>query len=132
MEPFEDAEKSLGAFGVHLQIGTKRLNSILGKDGVKFIRLENPLRLRLRFGGKRVSLYLDKMQQLVRVSGLGLEGDYQFDPYAAVPALINLSRLSTEAGYGEALTPSSLLKLLAQDAQLAKPAHLDALGPLQL
>ncbi len=62
--------------------------------------------------------------------GLGLDGEYQFDPGAAVPALINLSKLSTEAGYGEPLTPSRLLKTIAADAELPRPAHLDALGPI--
>ncbi len=128
---FEDAAVSLRAFGGSLQVGAKRLNSILGKEGVKFIRVEDPLRLRLRFGNKRVSLDLDEVRQLVRVAGLGLEGEYQFDPDAPVPALINLSKLSTEAGYGEPLTASSLLKLIAQDAELPRPAHLDSSGPLQ-
>ncbi len=129
---FEDAGASLRAFGGNLQVGAKRLNSILGKDGVKFIRVENPLRLRLRFGSKRVTLDLDEVQQLVRVAGLGLEGEYQFDPDAPVPALINLSKLSTEAGYGDPLTASSLLKVISQDAELPRPAHLDSSGPLQL
>ncbi len=132
MGPFEDAEGSLRGFGANLQVGTKRLNSILGKDGVKLIRLDKPLRLRLRFRNKRVSLDLDEVQQLVRVTGLSLQGEYQFDPDAAVPTLINLSKLSTEAGYGEPLTASSLLKLIAEDAELPRPAHLDSSGPLQL
>ena len=59
-----------------------------------------------------------------------LEGEWQFDPSAAVPSLINLSKISTEAGYGEALTPSSLLKLIADDAELEPPAHLQGPGPL--
>ncbi len=127
-----DAADSLSVLARNLQLGTGRLNSILGKKGVKFIRLEKPLRLRLRFGTKRISLDLDEVQQLVRVQGMGLEGEYQFDANAPVPALINLSKLSTEAGYGEPLTASSLLKLIAQDAELARPAHLDGVGPLQL
>lgn len=129
---FEDAEGSLSAFGANLHVATKRLNSILGKDGVKFIRLDKPLRLRLRFRDKRVSLDLDEVQQLVRVVGMGLEGEYQFDPDALVATLINLSKLSTEAGYGEPLTASSVLKLIAQDAELPRPAHLDSSGPLLL
>jgi len=48
-----------------------------------------------------------------------------------VPALINLSKLSTEAGYGVPLTPSALLKVIAQDAELPRPAHLDEPGPLR-
>ncbi len=128
---FYDAAESLTAFGTELQVGAKRLNTILGKDGMRFIRLEKPLRLRLRFRGKRVSLDLDERQQLVRIAGLDLAGEYQFDPSASIPSLINLSRISTEAGYGEALTASSLLKLIAQDAELPRPAHLDSSGPLQ-
>jgi hypothetical protein len=49
-----------------------------------------------------------------------------------VPSLINLSKLSTEAGYGEGLTGNAFLKVLAQDAELPRPAHLDGAGPLQL
>jgi hypothetical protein len=128
---FEDAEQAFSAFGAQLQSGCKRLNSILGeRNGVKFVRLEKPLRLRVRFGEKRVSLDLDEVHQLVRATGLGLEGEWQFDPSATVPSLINLSKISTEADYGEALTPSSLLKLIAQDAELPRPPHLDGPGPL--
>jgi hypothetical protein len=128
---FEDAESAFGVFGAQLQMGTKRLNSILGeRAGVKFIRLEKPPRLRLRFGDKRVSLDLDEVHQLVRVTGLGLEGEWQFDPDAQVPSLINLSKISTEADYGQALTPSSLLKQIAQDAELPRPPHLNGPGPL--
>lgn len=128
---YEDAESAFAAFGVQLQMASKRLNSILGeRNGVRFIRLEKPLRLRLRFGEKRVSLDLDQVRQLVRVLGLGLDGEWQFDAEKAVPSLINLSKLSTEAGYGEALTPSSLLKLIAQDAELPRPPHLNGPGPL--
>jgi hypothetical protein len=104
----------------------------LGKPGVTFVRLERPLRIRLRFGEKRVGLDLDVERQLVLVRGLALDGEYQFDSSASVPALINLSKLSTEEGYGEALTPSRLLKTIAQDAELPRPAHLDGLGPLSL
>ena len=109
------------------------MNSILGSgSGLKFIRLEKPLRIRLRMGEHRVSLDLDEVAQLVRISGLGLEGEYQFDPQSPVPALINLSKISTEAGYGEALTPASLLKIVAKDAELPRPAHLSGPGPIPL
>jgi hypothetical protein len=129
--PFEDAESAFAAFGERLQAGSKRLNAILGeRNGVKFVRLERPPRLRLRFRGSRTSLDLDEVRQLVRVSGNGLDGEYQFDPEATVPSLINLSKISTEAGYGEALTPSSLLQLVAQDAELPRPPHLEGSGPL--
>jgi hypothetical protein len=79
-----------------------------------------------------VSLDLDDVHQLVRIAGAALDGEYQFDPGAATPALINISKISTEAGYGEALTASSLLKLIASDAELPRPSHLDGSGPLQL
>ncbi|HEY5340951.1 MAG TPA: hypothetical protein VIK27_07990, partial [Candidatus Aquilonibacter sp.] len=128
----EDAQESLAAFYRRLLDGTKRLNAILGEGAVKVIRLERPLRVRVRFADKRVSLNLDEVQQLVRVTGLDLDGDYQFDLSAGVPALIDISKISTEAGYGEALTASSLLKLIAQDAELPRPSHLDGSGPLQL
>jgi hypothetical protein len=127
-----DAGKALEAFASALALAVRRLNSILGKPGVTFVRLEKPLRVRLRFADKRVGLDLDQARQLVVVRGLELDGEYQFDPSASVPALINLSKLSTEAGYGEALTPSRLLKTIAQDAELPRPAHLDGLGPLTL
>jgi hypothetical protein len=128
---YEDAESAFDAFGELLQAGAKRLNSILGeRNGVKFVRLERPPRLRLRFGEKRVSLDLDEVHQLVRVSGIGFEGEWQFEPEAPVPSLINLSKISTEEGYGEPLTPSSLLKTIAQDAELPRPPHLDGSGPL--
>ncbi len=127
-----DAASALGAFANALQLAVRRLNSILGKPGVTFVRLEKPLRLRLRFAEKRVELNLDMDRQLVVVRGLDLDGEYQFDPSSGVPALINLSKLSTEEGYGEALTPSRLLKTIAQDAELPRPAHLDGLGPLSL
>lgn len=128
---YDDAESAFAAFGDLLQAGTKRLNAILGeRNGIKFIRLQKPPRLRLRFGEKRVSLDLDEVHQLVRVDGLGMNGEWQFEPQAAVPSLVNLSKVSTEEGYGEALTPSSLLKTIAQDAELPRPPHLDSSGPL--
>ena len=126
------AAASLSAFADALAVGAKRLNSILGKDGVTFVRLEKPLRVRLRFRDKRVRLDLDEARQLVIIAGLGLDGEYQFDSGAATPALINLSMLSTDAGYGDALTPNVVLKTIAQEAELARPAHLDAMGPIKL
>jgi hypothetical protein len=126
-----DAAASLAAFAEALGVGTRRLNSILGKNGITFVRLENPLRVRLRFGEKRVALDLDEGRQLALVRGLGLDGEYQFDAGSDVPALINLSKLSTEAGYGVPLTPSTLLKTIAEDAQLPRPAHLDEPGPMR-
>ncbi len=126
-----DAAGSLAAFAEAAQLGARRLNSILGKDGLTFVRLERPLRVRLRFRGKRVALDLDEARQLVVVTGAGLDGDYQFDANAGTPSLINLSKLSTEPGYGELLTPTLLLKTLAKDAELPRPSHLDGLGPLQ-
>jgi hypothetical protein len=129
--PFDDAASAFAAFGSQLHMAAKRLNAILGeRSGVKFIRLEKPPRLRLRMSGKRVSLDLDEVHQLVRIAGLDLDGEYQFDPEAAVPSLINLSKISTEAGYGQRLTPSSLVKLIAQDAELPRPPHLSGPGPL--
>jgi hypothetical protein len=127
----DDDESRFAALAEVLAIGTKRLNSILGKNGVTFVRLEKPLRLRLRFGTKRISLDLDREQQLVKITGLGLEGEYQFDTSADVPALINLSKLSTEEGYGDAITGSALLKTISADAELPRPAHLDAPGPMR-
>jgi hypothetical protein len=126
----EDAEGSLRLFIEHVNVGAKRLNSILGRDGVKVVSLERPLRLRVRFRDLRAAFELDDVHQLVRVSGLDLDGEYQFDPGAPIPALVNVSKLSTEAGYGDALTPSSLLKTIAQDAQLPRPSHLGSPGPL--
>ncbi len=126
-----DDEARFAALADVLATGTKRLNSILGKNGVTFVRLEKPLRLRLRFGDKRISLDLDRERQLVVVTGLGLDGEYQFDSSAEVPALINLSILSTDEGYGDALTGSALLKAIAADAELPRPAHLDAPGPMR-
>jgi hypothetical protein len=128
----EDAEASLALFHRRLLEAAKRLESILGKGSVRVVRLDRPLRVRVRFGDKRVSLDLDDVHQLVRIAGAGLDGEYQFDPSAATPALINISKISTESGYGEALTASSLLKLLASDAELPRPSHLDGSGPLQL
>jgi hypothetical protein len=127
----EDAEESLRLFAEHLATGIKRLNAIIGeRNGVKLIRLERPLRLRLRFADHRVSLELDDVNQLVLIKGLGLDGDYQFDPNANAPALVNLSKISTESGYGDDLTASSLLKQLASDAELEPPSHLHGPGPL--
>jgi hypothetical protein len=128
----QDAEASLKLFHRRLLDGAKRLESILGKGSVKVVQLEKPLRLRVRFGEQRVSLDLDDLHQLVHISGAGLDGEYQFDTAASTPALINISKISTEAGYGEALTASSLLKLIAQDAELPRPSHLDRSGPLPL
>jgi hypothetical protein len=127
-----DATQSLAAFGEALQLGAKRLNSILGAGSLQYVRLEKPLRIRLRMAEKRVSMSVDDVHQLVTVKGLGLDGEYQFDVGSNVPALINLSKLSTEEGYREALTPTVMLKAIARDAELPRPAHLDSLGPLQL
>src|ERR1700722_18465867 len=127
----EDDAARFAALADVLATGRKRLNLILGKNGVTFVRLENPLRLRLRFGGKRISLDLDHERQLVIVAGLGLDGEYQFHTPAGVPALINLSKLSTEEGYGDALTGSALLKAISAAAELPRPAHLDAPGPMR-
>ncbi len=128
----EDAEATLRLLVARLLEGAKRLESILGRGAVKIVRLEKPLRVRVRFGEQRVSLDLDEVHQLVRITGLDLDGEYQFDTSASVPALINISKISTEAGYGDALTASSLLKSIAQDAELPRPSHLDRSGPLQL
>ncbi|HEY1654313.1 MAG TPA: hypothetical protein VGF86_04280 [Candidatus Tumulicola sp.] len=127
----DDAEASLRLLGEDLAIGCKRLNAILGRRAsVKLVRLERPLRLRLRFGEHRVALELDDVHQLVRVAGLGLDGEYQFDPAAEQPALVNLSKISTEAGYGQRLIASALLKSIAADAELPQPEHLSGPGPL--
>jgi len=126
-----DAESALSAFGQALAVGAQRLNAILGKNSMTFVRLEKPLRVRLRFGEKRVALDLDAARQLVIVAGLELDGEYQFDATSDPPGLINLSILSTDPGYGEALTPNVLLKRIAQDAELPRPPQLDGLGPLQ-
>lgn len=128
---FDDAESAFSVFGDMLQAGAKRLNAILGeRSGVKFVRVLKPPRLSLRFADRRVGLELDEVHQLVRVAGLELDGEWQFEPSATVPSLVNLSKVSTEADYGAALTPSSLLKRIAQDAELPRPAHLEDRGPL--
>jgi len=126
----DDAEARFAALADVLATGTKRLNSILGRNGVTFVRVEKPLRLRLRFGSQRIRLDLDRNRQLVTIAGGELDGEYQFadDP---TPALVNLSMLSTEAGYGEPLTASAILKKIAEGAELPRPPHLDGSGPLQ-
>ncbi|MBV8246308.1 MAG: hypothetical protein JOZ38_10335 [Candidatus Eremiobacteraeota bacterium] len=129
--PNDDAESALRAFAGQLAAGIKRVNAILAADPVKLVVLERPLRLRLRFREHRLKLDLDDPHQLVRVVGLGLEGEYQFDPAAGQPALVNLSKISTESGYGEALTAALLLRRLTQDAELPRPPHLDDPGPLR-
>ena len=73
---------------------------------------------------------LDLARQLVVVSGAGLDGEYQFID-GETPALMNLSRFSTDAGYRDAMTGSLLLKTISQDAQLPRPAHLDEPGPMR-
>jgi hypothetical protein len=128
----EDAAAALAAFADALAVGARRLNSILGKNGLTFVRLEKPLRVRLRFREKRVSLDLDAVRQLVIVRGLGLEGEYQFAADGGPPALINLSKLSTDEGYGDGMTPNVLLKAITEDAALPRPRHLDGLGPIEL
>lgn len=125
-----DAEGSFTALADVLAVAVKRLNSILGKKGVTFVRLERPLRLRLRFQEKRVALDLDRERQLVVVTGGGLDGEYQFDAGGGAPALINLSKLSTTEGYGQALTGSGILKSITADAELPRPPHLEGPGPL--
>jgi len=128
---YDDAQGAFTAFGDLLAAGTKRLNAILGaRRGVKFVRVEKPPRLVLRMDERRVALDLDDVHQLVRIAGIGLDGEWQFEPSAPVPSLINLSKVSTEAGYGQSLTPSSLLKMIAQDAELPRPPHLEGPGPL--
>jgi hypothetical protein len=128
----QDAEESLRLFAARMAEGVKRLNAIVGvQNGVKLVLLERPLRLRVRFQDKRVAIELDDMHQLVRIRGEELDGEYQFDPDAQVPALINLSKISTDSGYGQRLTASALLKQIASDAELPRPAHLDGSGPLQ-
>lgn len=126
----DDAAARFAALADVVAVGTKRLNSILGaRNGVTLVRLENPPRLRLRFREKRIALDLDAARQLVIVTGAGLEGEYQFIE-ADVPALMNLSHLSTDPAYRDALTGSGLLKIIAEDAQLPRPPHLDGSGPL--
>jgi len=126
----DDAAARFAALADVLATGSKRLNSILGKrNRVTMVRLEQPPRLRLRFGEKRIALDLDEPRQLVVISGAGLDGEYQFLD-GDVPALMNLSKFSTDAGYRDALTGSQLLKTISEDAELPRPAHLDAPGPL--
>jgi hypothetical protein len=125
-----DAAARFAALADVLATGAKRLNAILGaRNGVTFVRLEKPPRVRLRFREKRVALDLDEPRQLVLIAGAGLDGEYQFVD-ADVPALVNLSKLSTDEGYREPLTGSKLLKTIAEDAELPRPPHLDS-GPLQ-
>jgi len=127
----DDAEARFAALGEVLAVGSRRLNSILGRrTGVTVVKLENPPRLRLRFRDKRIALDLDAVRQLVIVAGAGLDGEYQFLD-GAVPALMNLSKFSTDAGYRDALTGSDLLKTISEDAQIPRPAHLDEPGPMR-
>jgi hypothetical protein len=127
----DDAESRFAALANVLATGAKRLNSILGKrSGVTFVKLEAPPRLRLRFREKRIALDLDTARQLVLINGAGLDGEYQFIE-SDVPALMNLSKFSTDAGYRDALTGSQLLKTIAEDAELPRPAHLDEPGPMR-
>ncbi len=128
----EDAEESLRLFGLQLAQAVKRLNSIIGPNAVRLVRLEKPLRLRIRFGEKRVAVELDDVHQLVRIAGDGLDGEYQFDTSAQRPSLINLSIISTDEHYGDRLTASGLLKHIAADAELPRPSHLNRSGPIQL
>ena len=126
-----DAEARLRALAEMLAVGAKRLNAILGaRTGVTIVKLEKPLRVRVRFREKRIALDLDDARQLVSISGGGLDGEYQFVD-GEVPSLLNLSHLSTDAGYRNPLTASGLLKTIAEDAELPRPAHLDEPGPLR-
>lgn len=125
-----DGATLLAAFGAALEDGVRRLGAIIGRDGVKVVRLERPRRLRVRYGELRVSLDLDVARELVVVRGCELDGEYQFETGAASPTLINLSQLSTEAGYGEPLTPGRVLKRIARDAEIPPPPHLTGPGPL--
>jgi hypothetical protein len=126
----DDAAARFAALTEVLATGTKRLNSILGaRTGVTLVRLDAPPRLRLRFRDKRIALDLDEVRQLVVISGAGLDGEYQFLD-SPTPAMMNLSKFSTDAGYRDALTGSDLLKTISEDAALPRPAHLDASGPL--
>jgi len=126
----EDAAARFAALADVLATGSKRLNSILGaRTGVTLVRLEGPPRLRLRFRDKRIALDLDETRQLVLISGGGLEGEYQFLD-SDTPAMMNLSKFSTDAGYRDALTGSDLLKTITEGAELPRPPHLDASGPL--
>ncbi len=127
----DDAESRFAALAEVLAVGVKRLNSILGqRTGVTIVRLDGPPRLRLRFRDRRIALDLDAARQLVLVGGGGLDGEYQFID-TEVPALMNLSKFSTDAGYRDALTGSDFLKTIAADAQLPRPAHLDEPGPMR-
>ncbi|HTJ28295.1 MAG TPA: hypothetical protein VMA36_19205 [Candidatus Limnocylindria bacterium] len=127
----DDAAARFAALAEVLATGSKRLNSILGRrGGVTFVRLEGPPRLRLRFREKRIALDLDEARQLVVVAGAGLDGEYQFIE-SETPALMNLSKFSTDAGYRDALSGSQLLKTIAEDAELPRPAHLDEPGPMR-
>lgn len=127
----DDAAARFAALAGVLATGTKRLNTILGAHtGVTLVRLENPLRLRLRFRDRRIALDLDAARQLVVVAGAGLDGEYQFVE-GDVPALLNLSKFSTDEGYRDVLTGSQLLKTISADAQLPRPAHLDEPGPMR-
>ncbi|HZY96063.1 MAG TPA: hypothetical protein VFE35_03070 [Candidatus Cybelea sp.] len=126
----DDSASRFAALTEVLTVGVKRLNSILGaRSGVTLVKMENPPRLRLRFRDKRIALDLDAARQLVLITGAGLDGEYQFLD-SETPALMNLSKFSTDAGYRDALTGSELLKTVAEDAQLPRPAHLDGSGPL--
>ncbi|HZX67846.1 MAG TPA: hypothetical protein VFE70_03125 [Candidatus Elarobacter sp.] len=126
----DDAAGRFAALADVLATGSKRLNSILGaRTGVTLVRLEGPPRLRLRFRDKRIALDLDEARQLVLISGSGLEGEYQFLD-SDTPAMMNLSKFSTDAGYRDALTGSDLLKTITEGAELPRPPHLDASGPL--
>jgi hypothetical protein len=130
---FQDTQAALRAFAANLAEGAKRLNAILGSArGVKLIVLERPLRVRLRFGETRAGFDLDDVNELVTIHGLDLDGSYQFIPDAPTPALVNISVVSNVAGYGDALTASNVLKLIAQDAELPRPSHLDRSGPISL
>jgi hypothetical protein len=126
----DDAAARFAALTEVLATGSKRLNSILGaRTGVTLVRLDAPPRLRLRFRDKRIALDLDEVRQLVVIVGAGLDGEYQFLD-SPTPAMMNLSKFSTDAGYRDALTGSDLLKTISEDAALPRPAHLDASGPL--
>lgn len=126
----DDAAARFAGLAEVLATGSKRLNSILGaRTGVTLVRLDAPPRLRLRFRDKRIALDLDEVRQLVVISGAGLDGEYQFLD-SPTPAMMNLSKFSTDAGYRDALTGSDLLKTISEDAALPRPAHLDASGPL--
>lgn len=128
--PAADGDALLAAFGAALEDGARRLGAILGRSALKVVRLERPRRIRVRFAEERISLDHDRVRELVVVAGCGLDGEYQFDVAASAPTLINLSRLSTEAGYGEPLTPGRVLKRIAQDAEIPPPPHLNGPGPL--